>query len=82
MSKGNYTMAAGLALKYLINKNYPSQQAFADDYGAEIRTVNRYVNSGIGKMDTMEEIADFFRMDLIPFLELGKKLLNSREMPI
>lgn len=74
MSSGGYSIAAGLALKHLIRENYASQQAFAEDFGVELRTVNRYVTSGIGKMVTVEEIADFFEMDLLDFLRLGKSL--------
>lgn len=74
MSSSNYSIATGLALKHLIQENYTSQQAFAEDFGVELRTVNRYVASGIGKMVTVEEIADFFEMDLLDFLRLGKSL--------
>lgn len=74
MSNFNYSIAAGLALKHLIRENYASQQAFADDFGVELRTINRYVTSGISKMVTLEELADFFAMDLLDFLRLGKSL--------
>ena len=80
LSNVSYSMAAGLALKHLIRKHYPSQQSFADDYGIELRTVNRYVTSGIGKMVTIEEAADFFQMDVIDFLRLGKSLAEESEM--
>lgn len=74
MSNVNYAIVAGLALKHLIKKNYASQQEFAEDFGVELRTVNRYVTSGIGKLVTIEEIADFFGMDLLEYLHLGKEL--------
>lgn len=74
MSNISPQVAAGLALKHLIRENYASQQAFADDFGVELRTVNRYVTSGIGKMVTVEEIADFFEMDWEDFLRFGKSL--------
>lgn len=42
----------------------------------ELRTVTRYVTKGISKMVTVEEIADFFEMDLLDFLRLGKGLVE------
>lgn len=74
MSNCSYTLAAGLALKHYIKENYPSQQAFADDFGVDLRTVNRYVTKGITPMPTIEEIASFFQTDLLDFLKLGKEL--------
>ena len=79
MSNGSYAVAAGLALKHLIRECYGSQQAFADDFGVELRTVNRYVTGGIWKMMTVEEVADFFRMDLLDFLFLGKQLAEQAD---
>ena len=32
---------AGEVLRQLIQKRYPSQEAFADDFGTDVRTVNR-----------------------------------------
>lgn len=74
MNKCSYLLAAGLALKHLIKENYSSQQAFADDFGTDLRTVNRYVTTGISKMATIEEVSDFFKMDFLDFLKLGKEL--------
>lgn len=70
----DYSVAAGAALRYLIKKNYSSQQEFADDFGVELRTVNRYVTTGIGKIVTIQEIADFFGMDLPEYLQLAKQI--------
>lgn len=74
MSNTNYVIAAGLALKSLIKEHYSSQQEFADDFGVELRTVSRYVTAGIRNMVTIEEIADFFGMDLLEYLQFGKKV--------
>jgi transcriptional regulator with XRE-family HTH domain len=52
--------AAGLYLKKLIQDNYDSQEDFAYDFGTDIRTVSRYVNNGINKVSTIQELADFF----------------------
>lgn len=56
------------------NWNYSSQQEFADDFGVELRTVNRYVTTGIGEIVTIQEIADFFGMDLPEYLQLAKQV--------
>lgn len=77
MSNCSYVFAAGLALKYYIKQNYPSQQAFADDFGTDLRTVNRYVTTGISKMPTIEEVSAFFHTDLLEFLKLGKELSEN-----
>lgn len=74
MKNIDYSVAAGAALRYLIKKNYSSQQEFADDFGVELRTVNRYVTAGIGKIVTIQEIADFFGMDLPEYLQLAKQI--------
>ena len=74
MKNIDYSIAAGAALKYLIKKHYSSQQEFADDFGVELRTVNRYVTTGIGKIVTIQEIADFFGMDLPEYLQLAKQI--------
>ena len=74
MKNIDYSIAAGAALRYLIKKNDSSQQEFADDFGVELRTVNRYVTTGIGKIVTIQEIADFFGMDLPEYLQLAKQI--------
>ena len=72
-------LCAGLALKHLIKQYYESQQAFADDYYTDLRTISRYINSGISKTSTVQEIAEFFEMDFLEFLELGKRCYSSIE---
>ena len=58
---------AGKTLRRLIQENYSSQEEFALDYGLEIRTVSRYVNSGINKVDTIQELASFFNVSFVEF---------------
>lgn len=58
---------AGETLRKLIQENYSSQEEFADDYGAEIRTISRYVNNGINKVSTIQELAYFFGIDFKDF---------------
>ena len=52
MADLSYALIAGQNLKQLIKENY--------DYGAEIRTISRYVNQGINKIDVIQELAEFF----------------------
>ena len=70
MSRIDYSIKAGLVLKKLIKENYRSQEEFAEDIGYEIRTVSRYVNQGIGKISTGQEVAEFFGMDYLEFLQI------------
>lgn len=67
MSEINFQLKAGLYLKKLIQENYSSQEDFADDYGTDIRTVSRYVNNGINKISTIQELALFFGVSFQDF---------------
>ena len=69
MSKVDASKQAGLVLRRLIQENYPSQEEFADDFGADIRTVSRYVNQGINKVNVLQELADFFQIELWNFFK-------------
>lgn len=60
---------AGNALRHLIQENYATQEDFAYDYGLDIRSVSRYVNSGISKIDTIQELAEFFKVDYTDFFK-------------
>lgn len=60
---------AGENLKRLIKENYPSQEEFAFDYGTDVRTVSRYVNNGINKLDTIQELAYFFGVEYVDFFK-------------
>ncbi len=63
MNSMSFSQIAGQKLKQLIRENYSSQEKFAYDYGVEIRTVSRYVNQGINKIDVVQELAEFFGVD-------------------
>ena len=67
MSEVNFELIAGRRLKRLIAENYNSQQEFADDFGTDLRTVSRYVNVGIGKVSTLQELASFFDINIQDF---------------
>ena len=58
---------AGRKLRQLIQENFRTQEEFAERYGCELRTVNRYINNGIGKIAIIQELADFFQVDFIDF---------------
>ena len=58
---------AGRTLRRLIQENYTSQEEFAEDYGIEIRTVSRYINNGINKIDAIQELASFFNVPFVTF---------------
>lgn len=60
---------AGKKLRYLIQENYPSQEEFAFEYGTDIRTVSRYINIGINKVATIQELADFFGISFLDFFK-------------
>lgn len=72
MGEFSYSLAAGKKLKQLIKENYSSQEEFADDYGADIRTISRYANQGINRIDVIQELADFFGVDFTFFFD-GKQ---------
>ena len=67
MSKMDASKQAGLVLRRLIQENYPSQEEFAYEFGADIRTISRYVNQGINKVNVLQELADFFQIELWDF---------------
>lgn len=67
MSKMDAAKQAGIVLRRLIQENYPSQEEFAYDFGTDIRTVSRYVNQGINKVNTLQELADFFQIEFTDF---------------
>ena len=60
---------AGETLRRLIQEHYSSQEEFAYDYGADLRTINRYINNGINKINVVQELANFFNVELISFFQ-------------
>ncbi len=66
------SQSAGIALRKCLELNGMTQRVFAEEFNTEERTVNRYVNEGIGKVDLIQEIAAFFDLSLVEFLLLGK----------
>lgn len=58
---------AGNVLRRLIQENYASQEEFSIAFSMDLRTVNRYINQGINKVSTLQELADFFQISLTDF---------------
>ena len=69
MTNENYPLKAGKVLRKLIEENYNTQEEFALDYGIELRTVSRYINNGINKLDVLQELAFFFNVNIVEFLK-------------
>lgn len=67
MNELAHSLRAGMTLRKLIQENYNTQEEFALDYGMELRTVNRYVNEGIKKVDIVQELAHFFGVEFVEF---------------
>lgn len=61
------SIKAGKCLRFLIEQNYATQEEFALDYNADLRTVNRWINQGITKVDTIQELANHFGLTFIEF---------------
>lgn len=61
------TKKAGKCLRFLIEQNYSTQEEFASDIHAELRTVNRWINNGISKVDTIQYLADRFGLTFFEF---------------
>lgn len=62
-------LVAGANLKRLIKESeYGTQEEFAFAFNADVRTVGRWVNHGIRNIDTIQQIADFFSVDVFTIL--------------
>lgn len=59
----------GAKLKRLISENYSSQEEFAFQFGADVRTISRYVNNGIDKISTIQDLAGFFNIAFMDFFK-------------
>ena len=68
MSELDAAKFAGEILRQLIKENYPSQEEFAFDFGTDIRNVSRWINNGINKLSTLQELALKFNVSVKYFL--------------
>lgn len=69
MSDFDASRCAGAFLKRLIEENGMTQESFAFDFGADVRTVNRYVNNGINKITVLQELAEYFQVSILDFFQ-------------
>lgn len=64
-------LVAGANLKRLIKQSsYKTQEEFAYVFGTDVRTVGRWINHGIDRLSTIEQIADFFGIAVSDILSL------------
>ena len=68
MSEIDAMKYAGEVLRKLIKDNYKSQEDFAFEFGTDIRNVSRWINNGINKVSTLQELAERFNVLLKYFL--------------
>lgn len=68
MSEIDAMKYAGEVLRKLIKDNYKSQEDFAFEFGTDIRNVSRWINNGINKVSTLQELAERFSVPLKYFL--------------
>ena len=62
-------LTVGENLKRLIKESkYGTQENFAYEFGADVRTVGRWINKGIDKLSLVSQIADFFNVDVFAIL--------------
>lgn len=68
--KKNLSQIAGNNVKRIIKESvYKTQEEFAYSFGAEIRTVSRWLNGGIKNLDTLQEISEFLNVDALRLLQ-------------
>ena len=60
---------AGKNLRKFISAKYKSQEDFAFEYGADIRTINRYINNGINKIDAIQDLSQYLHVSFKDFFE-------------
>ena len=64
-------LVAGAKLKQLIKQSkYKTKEEFAFEFGADVRTIGRWINNGIDSLSTIQKIADFFGIAVSDILSL------------
>ena len=61
-------LVAGAKLKRLIKEAGMTQDGFAFDFGTDERNVRRWIAKGIYNLCTLQEIADYFGIDVLDIL--------------
>ena len=67
MADTSKALKAGQKLRQLIQESSMTQEQCAERYSMDLRTLNRYINQGITKVATVEEMANIFDIDFIEF---------------
>lgn len=70
MDNMDASLRAGQCLRFLIKRDHLTQAEFASHFGTELRNVNRWINEGIPKVDTIQEIAEKFGLTFIEFFSV------------
>ena len=61
-------LVAGAKLKCLLKERGMTQQDFADEFGVDVRTIRRWVKGGMYDLRQLQQIADFFEIDVFAIL--------------
>ena len=62
------SQVVGTNLKRLLKEWGKTQEDFADEFGADVRTVRRWVKSGVDKLSLVQQIAEYFNVDVFSIL--------------
>lgn len=63
----DYSVLAGKKLRKLIKENYNSQEEFAEERYMDLRTLSRYINNGINKINTLQMMSEIFHVSITYF---------------
>ena len=61
-------LVAGANLKHLLKERGMTQEDFADEFGVDVRTVRRWVKGNLYDLRQLQQIADFFEIDVFAIL--------------
>lgn len=61
-------LVAGANLKHLLKERGMTQEDFADEFGVDVRTVRRWVKGNLYDLRQLQQIADFFEIDVFTIL--------------
>ena len=80
MEKKPLSKVVGANLKREIRQSrYRTQENFAFEFGAETRTVNRWLNEGLRDVDMAEEIAEFLEIEtLVLYRHILRSFVNLK----
>ncbi|MBQ7646446.1 MAG: helix-turn-helix transcriptional regulator [Clostridia bacterium] len=60
-------LRAGEKLRLLLKEQELTQEEFAFDFNTDIRNVNRWINEGIKKIRTIQDLAEYFHISFVDF---------------